>query len=639
MNDNNKYKGLTGFEAQERLMRYGKNVISNHKRKSALGIFLAQFADFMVMILIICTIISAIMGDVIESYVIIAIVIINAILGFAQEFKTEKTMEALKGLTAPKARVLRDGSTVTIPAERVVPGDIAFLNAGDRIPADGRILDCTGMSLDESMLTGESMPVQKEEGFLFSGTLLLTGHGTIKVVSTGMNTEMGKIAGMIQEVKETETPLQKRLSRLGVFIIIGCLIICAIVAITGVLRGEPAFSMLLTGISLAVAAVPEGLPAIVTISLAMGVQRMMARNALVRKLPAVETLGSTNIICSDKTGTLTQNKMTVRIMTTISEILAAHAYKDPVDLIKVKEICLTCSNSSDPTERALEEAAGDINIEGVYNRIGENPFDSKRKCMSVIVENKIGEKYIFAKGAVDVLLEKCIGYQQAGRQYSLEPGMKHKTAQYCNTLAQDALRVLGMAYRKLGPGENINLGEKLEKNLIMTGVAGLIDPPRPEVAEAVTMCRSAGIRTVMITGDHKATATAIGKELDILRKGDKVMTGDELEHTGDEELARQIPKISIFARVMPAHKLRIVKTLKKLGNIVAMTGDGVNDAPAVKEADIGVSMGINGTDVTREASSMVLLDDNFATIVAAIVQGREIYDNIKKFIRYMLTCN
>lgn len=650
------YTGLSSTEAQKRLLKYGKNTLDKHKKKPAVLLFFGQFTDVMTIILIGCTAISAFMSDWIEAMVMVGIVIVNAFLGFIQEFRTEKTIEALRKLTALKAKVLRDGRQTTIQAEQVVPGDIVCVSAGDVVPADGFLIKAVGLHVDESMLTGESVAVYKEEGSLYAGTQIVSGSATFGVTDTGMSTQMGRISGLIQEAADEETPLQRRLAVMGRYIVLGCLLICLIVTAVGIMKGEPLIEMLLAGISLAVAAVPEGLPAIVTISLALGVQRMASRNALVRKLPAVETLGSTNVICSDKTGTLTQNRMSVRKVATAGDVLGACAYQgvpalNP-DIQKIIDICRYCNNSADATEEALKQ------IEKLYEqqaeteppvRIGEIPFDSNRKCMSVIVKDSHGSKYLLTKGAPDVILNRCSFYQLGGGYRPMESVHKRKMLIYNNYLAQDALRVLAVCWRRLDPGEFKEGGrsgqgglEHLENRLIFAGFVGLIDPPRPEVPAAVETCAKAGIRTVMITGDHKITATTIAKELNILRKGsgaENVLTGEEIERMSDEELLAAVNTTAVYARVLPVHKLRIVRALKKLGNIVAMTGDGVNDAPAVKEADIGIAMGVNGTDVTREASAMVLMDDNFATIVEAVRQGRAIYRNIRKFIRYMLACN
>lgn len=689
--------GLSEKEAKRRLDKYGPNILSEKKKISAFKILIEQFSDFMVLILIASTIVSAFMGEMTEAVTIIAIVVVNAVLGFMQEYRTERTMQALKELAAPLAKVARDGKISNIPAENIVPGDLILLEEGDRIPADADLIEVKSMQVDESLLTGESVPVEKslsrEDGknhdhnstknSIFMGTVVTRGRGKAIVTSTGMNTEMGRIADMIQNIEEEQTPLQKRLDSLGKFIVYGCLVICAIVSATGVLRGEDLFTMLLSGISLAVAAVPEGLPAIVTIALALGVQRMLKRNALIRKLPAVETLGCASIICSDKTGTLTENKMTVRNIYTGGNMVEVTSGEKPFSISQkttdpekngalklVLEIGTLCNNAKltrvmekegaigkiknifsrqekyqvvgDPTEGALLVAAakGGLTEETIrknYKRVDEIPFDSDRKCMSVVCNNRKGEEFLFTKGAPDVIIEKCSKIYTSKGIEDLTPVGKVQILQMNDKMAGGALRVLGAAYRKLDSGYNSN--RNMEKDLIFVGLLGMIDPPRKEAMEAVRKCRMAGIKPVMITGDHKITAAAIARELNILQDGDKVVTGAELEEMGERGLERIADNVSVYARVSPKHKLMVVKALKKSGHIVAMTGDGVNDAPAVKEADIGVAMGITGTDVTKEASSMILMDDNFATIVAAVEEGRVIYNNIRKFIRYMLSCN
>lgn len=696
------HNGLSDNEARKRFDKHGPNSITSKKRISPIRILFDQFTDFMVLILLVSTAISMFMGEMTEALTIIAIVIVNAIMGFVQEYRTEKTMEALKGLAAPTARVIRSGKSVTIPAEQIVPGDLILLEAGDRVPADAILLECSNLHVDEALLTGESVPVEKASeapaakghgahdkiNCVFMGTIVTNGRGKATVYATGMSTEMGQIADMIQNIEEDETPLQKKLDHLGKFIGTGCLAICGIVAITGVLRGEPLFSMLLSGISLAVAAVPEGLPAIVTISLALGVQRMLKRNALIRKLPAVETLGCASVICSDKTGTLTENKMTVRRLYAGDSLLAVtgNGYEltgefllndrktDPLKTNAARialEIAGLCNNSKleriaeprgnalgklrsmlareekirisgDPTEVALLIAAAKAGLmpdilEKSFFRIDELPFDSDRKCMSVICDNAKGETLVLTKGAPDIIIDKCKRIHTSRGIVDMTPAMKAVTLRVNDSMAGEALRVLGVAYKRLDHRDY--KGQELEKDLVFVGLIGMIDPPRKEAVEAVQRCRMAGIKPVMITGDHKLTASAIARELTIYKSGDKVLTGAELDTLDDEKLSLVAEDVSVYARVSPKHKLRIVQVLKNLGHIVAMTGDGVNDAPAVKEADIGVAMGIAGTDVTKEASSMILLDDNFATIVAAVEEGRVIYDNIRKFIRYMLACN
>lgn len=695
--------GLTDKEAQRKLQKHGPNVLSGRKKISPLKILFQQFTDLMIIILIVSTIISGFMGEMTEAITIVAIVLVNAILGFVQEFKTEKTMEALKSLAAPYAKVIRNEQQVSIPAEEIVPGDVLVIEAGDRIAADAAIFESKSLNVDESLLTGESVPVEKyalknkkalidpydKRSSVYMGTVVTGGRAKAVVFATGMKTEMGNIADMIQNIEDEETPLQKRLAHLGKFIAIGCLGICAVVSITGILRGEKLFTMLLAGISLAVAAIPEGLPAIVTISLALGVQRMLKRNALIRKLPAVETLGCASIICSDKTGTLTENKMTVRKIYAAGyqlgvtgngynlegSFLIDNKPSDPlkVDGIKLAlEIGAMCNNSvitrtsiensavgkiksifskkgnlkitGDPTEIALTIAAAKAGItqshlNNTYQRIDELPFDSDRKCMSIVCKNINGEIYVYTKGAPDMIIDKCNRIMSSRGVIKLDEMTKRTITKLNDGMANNALRVMGLAYRKLETGMYSSGSKNVENELVFVGLMGMIDPPRKEAIEAVQKCKLAGIKPVMITGDHKLTATAIAKELNIYCDGDEVLTGAELDKMGEARLEEIAETVSVYARVSPKHKLMIVRVLKKLGHIVAMTGDGVNDAPAVKEADIGVSMGITGTDVTKEASAMVLLDDNFATIVAAVEEGRVIYNNIRKFIRYMLACN
>lgn len=704
------HNGLSDKEARKKLLEHGPNILAEKEKISPLKLFFSQFTDVMVLILLASTAISAFMGEITEAITIIAIVLMNSILGFVQEYRTEKTMEALKSLAAPAARVLRDGKQASIPAEQIVPGDVIILETGDRVPADATLLESMSLQADESLLTGESVPAEKSaipterasvltgkaavtgkpKGFtdrknmVYMGTVVTGGRAKALVHATGMNTEMGGIADLIQNIEEEQTPLQKKLDKLGKIIAVSCIAICAVVAATGILRGEDAFSMLLSGISLAVAAVPEGLPALVTISLALGVQRMLRRNALIRRLPAVETLGCAGVVCSDKTGTLTQNKMTVRRFYTgdrFTELKDGQVERpffaggraiDPLedDILKLTlEIEALCNNASlkneiprgiekikskirptavkwefagNPTEVALLVASARAGlttetVQSMYFRVDELPFDSERKCMSVVCDNRKGETYVFSKGAPDVLLKKCTKVLQPSGIAALTHEHRIKIMKANETMAGEALRVIAVAYRRLN--SRTNRKDELESDLIFTGLIGMIDPPRKEAGEAVLKCRMAGIKPVMITGDHKLTAMAIAKELDIYRDGEKVLTGAELDNMDDARLEKMAEDVSVYARVSPKHKLMIVRALKRRGHIVAMTGDGVNDAPAVKEADIGVAMGLTGTDVTKEASSMILLDDNFATIISAIEEGRVIYNNIRKFIRYMLACN
>lgn len=686
--------GLSEKEAAKKLEKYGPNRLSQKKKISPLKILIEQFSDFMVLILLASTIVSAFMGEITEAVTIIAIVAVNAILGFIQEYKTERTMEALKGLAAPTARVMRDGKILDMPAEDIVPGDLVVLEAGDRVPADGFIIEANSLFVDESLLTGESVPVEKtintkvgsedKKSQVYMGTIITSGRAKAIIASTGMSTEMGKIADMIQNIESEETPLQKRLDHLGKYIVYGCLLICSIVSITGLIRGEKLFDMLLAGISLAVAAVPEGLPAIVTIALAIGVQKMLKRNALIRKLPAVETLGCASVICSDKTGTLTENKMTVRKvyaggynvevkgspLSSEGEFFLSGRKVNPLDINSIRiavEIGGLCNNaiitrikessvskiksifnnekwelSGDPTEGALlvlgvKGGLTQEELSNQYVRLDEIPFDSDRKCMSVICQNEKNEVYVFTKGAPDIIIDKCTRILTGKGIVTLDQSMKKNILKINDDMANEALRVLGVAYKDITNTKYSR--DNVEEGLVFVGMIGMIDPPRKEALDAVRKCKMAGIKPVMITGDHKITAFSIAKELNIAMENDKVLTGSQIEKMDDRELQKVVNEVSVYARVSPRHKLRIVRALKKCGHIVAMTGDGVNDAPAVKEADIGVAMGITGTDVTKEASSMILMDDNFATIVAAVEEGRVIYNNIRKFIRYMLACN
>ena len=615
-------------------------------------------------------------------------------MGFFQEFRTERTLEALRKMAAPKARVYRDGILTEIPGEELVPGDIVSLDTGDRVPADICLLEAAALSADESILTGESVPVSKKAAptdeipenalhqpeLVYMGTILTAGRGVGRVIATGMGTQMGKIAGMIGEIEEEQTPLQKKLDQLGKYIAIGCLIICAIVAGAGILRGEPLLDMLLTGVSLAVAAVPEGLPAIVTISLALAVGRMVKQRSLIRRLHAVETLGCTDVICSDKTGTLTENKMTVQEIWCGGERLTVSGagyqksgdfkteegrFADPARFSPARrllEIGALCNNASleaspksrsegefvpvgDPTEIALLVAGAKASLTakslaGEYRRVLEIPFDSRSKQMSVVVEGKDGGKLLLVKGGYDVLLDRCAAVQTEEGTVPLTGAFRRRIDAENQRMAGKALRVLGFAWKALPSGAPI-LAESLarERGLIFSGLAGMMDPPRKEAKEAVSLSRKAGVKTVMITGDHKLTACAVARELGIWHEGDRVLAGEELSAMTEEQLSGVIEETTVFARVSPSDKLKIVRAFRRRGHITAMTGDGVNDAPAVKEADIGVSMGISGTDVTKEASDLILMDDNFATLVSAVKEGRVIYQNIRKFIRYLLSCN
>ncbi len=657
--EKNSMVGLSTSEAQKRLKKFGLNQLSEKRKASLIKVFLSQFNDFMVWVLIGATVISGLMGDVADAITILIIVLVNAILGFVQEFKTEKSLEALKDLAAPTCKVYRDGKIKVIQSAELTIGDVVILEAGDRVPADGEFYECSGIVVDESLLTGESVGVNKEDkkgnNLGYMGTNILKGKSLFKVISVGMNTEMGKIANLLQNIDEDKSPLKIKLESLGKILVILCLIICAVVTILGIVRGNEIGEMFLLGVSLAVAAIPEGLAAIVTVALALGVSRMLKKNALVRKLPAVETLGCTSVICSDKTGTLTQNKMTVKETYLNGKIFEI----EKEDISKIKGIeklrkvlvyCNDCTIDSknkkiesalhgDPTETALirmffKDSNEAISFNNKVKRVYEIPFDSTRKMMSVIV--KEGDKETcYVKGAPERVLQKCKYIFEDGRVKELTHQKKQSIEKSLDVMSSRALRCLAGAYREDG----IRRDEKVEENLIFVGFVGSIDPPRKEARDSVIKCKLAGITPVMITGDHKNTALAIAKSLNICKSDDQVLEGSDIEKLTEKELRDKVKNVRVFARVSPNHKLRIVKAFKSRGNIVAMTGDGVNDAPAIKEADIGISMGISGTDVTKEASSMILMDDNFSTIVDAVEEGRNIYDNIRKFIRYLLSCN
>ena len=649
-------RGLTTKEAEKRQRNYGLNEISHKKKTSPIIIFLSQFNDFIVWVLIAATVISGLMGDTADAITILIIVVVNAIMGFVQEYRTEKSLEALKELAAPTCKVIRDGVLKVINSVEITMGDLVILEAGDRIPADGTFIEASGVMIDESLLTGESVGVSKDskkgknQGYM--GTTILKGRGILLIDGIGMNTEMGKIANLLDNIEEEKSPLRERLDSLGKILVVLCLVICGVVTVLGILRGNEITEMFLLGVSLAVAAIPEGLAAIVTVALALGVSRMLKKNALVRKLPAVETLGCTSVICSDKTGTLTQNKMTVKEIYLNGRIynLDKDELKNHSTLIKAFVYCNDCNYDfnvknidkalyGDPTETALVKAFfNDTNLLKAFvsnsNRIFDIPFDSNRKMMSVIVRE--GSKEVcYMKGAPERVIEKCTHILENGTIKPLTSQKKRQVASYIEAMSNRALRCIAAAYKETG----LVKSDDLERDLIFLGVAGSIDPPRVEVRDAVLKCKLAGIQPVMITGDHKNTALAIAKSINICNTDDQAVTGEEIERMSEEELFKKVNDIRVFARVSPHHKLRIVKAFKRQNNIVAMTGDGVNDAPAIKEADIGIAMGISGTDVTKEAASMVLMDDNFATIVSAVEEGRIIYDNIRKFIRYLLSCN
>lgn len=649
-------RGLSTREAEKRVKTYGLNELKHNKKKSPVLIFLAQFNDFLVWVLIGATIISGFIGDKADAITILIIVIVNAILGFVQEFRTEKSLEALQELAAPTCKVIRDGNIKVVSSKELTIGDLVVLEAGDRIPADGTFIDAANMVVDESLLTGESVGISKDttkgKNSGFMGTIVLKGRGLIIIDAIGMKTEMGKIANLLDNIEEDKSPLRERLDSLGKILVVMCIVVCLIVTILGIIRGNDITEMFLLGVSLAVAAIPEGLAAIVTVALALGVGRMLKRNALIRKLPAVETLGCTSVICSDKTGTLTQNKMTVKEILVNGRIYELDKEKI-YDCEKLKEAFIYCNDANynyeikdiekavmgDPTETALVKAFYKDSKElqkfvEKSKRVYEISFDSTRKMMTVIM-NENGKETCYMKGAPERVLEKCNSVLENGKVKPLTYQKKKQIYSYIEAMSNRALRCIAAAYKE----ENLVKNESVECDLIFLGVAGSMDPPRIEVKDAVLKCKMAGIKPIMITGDHKNTALAIAKSINICNSDDQAVTGDELEKMSDSELVKKVNKIRVFARVSPNHKLRIVRAFKKNNNIVAMTGDGVNDAPAIKEADIGVAMGISGTDVTKEAAAMVLMDDNFATIVSAVEEGRVIYDNIRKFIRYLLSCN
>ena len=664
--------GLSNEQVNENRQKYGTNELQTKKKKSTFVKFLEQFKDFMIIVLIIAAIISGVVGyiegeGITDSIIILIVVILNAVIGVIQENKAEKSLEALQKLSAHVSKVIRNGKMEVIPAKELVPGDIVVLDTGDYVPADLRIIEAVNLKSQEASLTGESVPVEKSantieqeevdlgdrENMLFSSSLITYGRGKGIVVETGMNTEVGKIAGIINSAEETQTPLQEKLNKLGKTLGIAALVICAIIFVIGLLYGKDPIEMFMTAVSLAVAVIPEGLAAVSTIVLAIGVQRMVKRHAIVKKLPAVETLGSTTVICSDKTGTLTQNKMTVEKIFYNGKLLDAEEVKQNIDtnLEKLVYISMLCNDTKisanneltgDPTETALVDMGFNLQFEkNIYDknpRIKEIPFDSDRKLMTTV--NKINNKYVvLTKGGVDELLAKCNKYLYDGEERNDLENYKNVITKNNEDMAKDALRVLSMAYKEIDHEPTDEEMKNIEQDLIYVGMVGMIDPPRLEVKDAVDKCKKAGIKTVMITGDHKITAIAIAKSLGILQSEEEALTGAELEKMSDEDLTKNIRKYSVYARVSPEHKVRIVKAWQANGEIVAMTGDGVNDAPALKTADIGCAMGIVGTDVSKEAADVILTDDNFATIVSSVEEGRRIYDNILKAIQFLLSSN
>ncbi|NGT27374.1 calcium-transporting P-type ATPase, PMR1-type, partial [Clostridium perfringens] len=657
--------GLSSTEALRRLEKYGKNKLETKKKKTLFKQFLSQLKDVMIYILIIAAIISAFLGEISDALIILLVIIINAVIGVIQESKAEKALDALKELSTPKALVKRDGSLKEILSEDIVPGDIVIIDAGRYIPGDLRLIDTANLKIEESAFTGESVPSEKDASFLpdkeipigdqnnmaFMSTLATYGRGVGVVVGTGMNTEIGKIAKMIEQEENDETPLQKKLSELGKILGFLAVGICILIFIISFFQGRDLLEMFLTSISLAVAAIPEGLPAIVAIVLALGVQRMVKKNAIIRKLPAVETLGSVSIICSDKTGTLTQNKMTVTTVYTNDSYIKESEFNLNDNESKLLVDCMVLCNDAtyseksqtgDPTEIALLESPFKLNIlkeklEKEFKRIDEIPFDSDRKLMTTV--NLVDDKKarVFTKGALDSILSICNKISVNGKLLDFSKEYKAKVLENSNIMSDKALRVLAFAYKDISK-ENIVL-DSLEKDLVFIGMVGMIDPPRLEVKDSVKLCKSAGITPVMITGDHKNTAFAIANELGIAEDISQAITGHEIDKFKEEEFNEKIINYRVFARVSPEHKVKIVKAFKSHGNIVSMTGDGVNDAPSLKAADIGVAMGITGTDVSKGASDMILTDDNFSTIVSAVEEGRKIYLNIKKSIVFLLSCN
>ena len=671
--------GLSDKQVLDNREKYGSNELQAKKKKSLFVKFLEQFKDFMIIVLIIAAIVSGVVGymedgKITDSLIILVVVIVNAIIGVAQESKAERSLEALQKLSSHSAKVIRNGQVNVVASKELVPGDIVVLDTGDYVPADLRIIESANLKAQEASLTGESVPSEKNTvtienekvgvgdrtNMLFSSSLITYGRGKGVVVETGMNTEVGKIAGIISNTEKAETPLQIKLNKLGKTLGIAALVICLIIFIIGLAYGKQPLDMFMTAVSLAVAAIPEGLAAVSTIVLAIGVQRMVKRNAIVKKLPAVETLGSASVICSDKTGTLTQNKMTVEKVFVdgklfdLKELAASLNEENPIEIIDLKRlvhISMLCNDTKvsasneltcDPTETALVDMGFKLDFTPElyvsFPRVEEIPFDSERKLMTTV--HQIGDKYIvYTKGGVDELLSRCKSYIVDDNIENDLESFKSKIMNQNEQMAENALRVLAMGYKDLDHMPSKEEMANIESDLIYVGMVGMIDPPREEVKAAVDKCKSAGIKTVMITGDHKITATAIAKALGIMEDGDEAITGVELEEMSDEELIKRVRHISVYARVAPEHKVRIVKAWQANGEIVAMTGDGVNDAPALKTSDIGCAMGIVGTDVSKEAADVILTDDNFSTIVSAVEEGRRIYDNILKAIQFLLSSN
>ena len=675
-------QGITTANAQKLLLEHGPNELTEKSKRTLFMMFLDQFKDFMILVLIAAGIISGIIGDATDTIAIIVIVVLNAVIGFVQEYRAEKAMALLRNMAAHYAQVIRDGTPTNISASQIVPGDIVILEAGKIVPADMRLIETAQLKVEESALTGESLPVEKNtkqlhdehlsigdrKNMAYKGTIVSYGRGKGTVVATGMATELGKIATMLQEEEEVRTPLQKRLTAFGQKLALAVIAICAIILGVGILRGEAPLLMILTAISLAVAAIPEALPAVITISLALGAKKMVRQNALIRKLPAVETLGSVTYICSDKTGTLTLNKMTVeevyvdggivlnsgfRVRSEKEDdpgsLISRHAFRDPQSILMT---ALAMSNDAeedvsgkmigDPTEVALYVMAKNKGFDKKalvqkLPRVDEIPFDSDRKCMTTFHRGQDGTLISFTKGAIDVLLDKSTGILTNGGLKTVDAGEIQRVNE---RMSADGLRVLGIAMRTWDELPKNMSPEHVEAGVTILGLVGMMDPPREEAKESVRLCKTAGIKPVMITGDHPLTAMTIANRLGILEHDSRtVMTGRELNELSLEDFEERVEHICVYARVAPDQKLKIIKALQDRGQFVAMTGDGVNDAPALKRADIGVAMGVTGTDVSKEASHMVLLDDNFATIVKAVKEGRRIFDNIRKFIKYTMTSN
>jgi Ca2+-transporting ATPase len=680
-------QGLTSTEARARLEKNGPNELQEKKGRGPLAIFIEQFEGLIIWVLIAAALVSGFLKEWVDALAILVIVLLNAVLGLVQEYRAEKSLAALRKLSAPSSKAIRDGAPASVPARELVEGDLIELEAGDYVPADSRVVSHTSnFAVQEASLTGESSPVAKtgraldtdevpladRANIVYMGTAVVSGKGRAVVVETGMATELGRIAGLIQSIRKETTPLQRKLEQFGKWIIYLCFVLVAVIFGVQIWRGGAVLDMFLTAVSLAVAAIPEGLPAVVTIALALGVQRMVRRHVLIRKLPSVETLGCATVICSDKTGTLTKNEMTVRaVWTSLGSFEVTGSGYDPQgefltggrtvspgeqpDLLTSLMVGVLCNNAhlsgpdggvkvfGDPTEIAILSAAAKAGIrkgeeERTFELVEEIPFDPERKKMT-IVRKAEGDYRVFTKGAPDILLADCSHILENGRERPMTDADRERVIAANNSLSGQALRVLAVASKTLDKEPRSYAAGAIERDLTFDGLIAMMDPPRPEVRDAIDKCRASGIRTVMITGDHRNTAVAIAKELGFYGAESLALTAEDVDRLSDEELTAVVDKVAVYARVAPEHKLRSVRAWRSRGEVVAMTGDGVNDAPAVKEADIGVAMGITGTDVTKEVSDMVITDDNFASIVAAVEEGRGIYDNIKKFIHYLLSCN